>query len=237
MRELAPATNPEAPVFPVFRELDLWDDAPPREAPLQMAVDEALLESLQRPLLRHYRWAGRVASFGISQSASTVARALPGFQLVRRWTGGGIVRHDNDWTFSLLVPRCETFARLRPTASYAMLHQIIARALARSGWVPQLADVDDCRASAACFTGPSLHDILLEDGSKICGGAQRRTRCGLLHQGSIQGVPLSGRFARSLASALSDSVVMFASNPEIESRAAALADTKYGTLPWHTRIV
>jgi hypothetical protein len=41
-------------------------------------------------------------------------------------------------------------------------------------------------ASAACFSRPVRADIF-QHGRKIAGAAQRRTRQGLLHQGSLQG--------------------------------------------------
>jgi lipoyl(octanoyl) transferase len=221
--------------LPFFSALDLWEDSMPRGAALQMAVDEALLAGgfLALPLLRHYRWKGRAASFGVSQAARDAAAAAPGFELVRRWTGGGIVLHDNDWTFSLLVPHGEPFARLRPRPAYRAIHTAVAAAL---GVVPALASTGPCRNPTACFQGPSADDLLGPGGSKICGGAQRRTKHGLLHQGSIQGIPVPDAFARSLASTLAETVRQFTPTSPIEESAASLAARRYANPAWLNRI-
>ena len=45
-------------------ELLLYDDLEPKSAALNMAVDEALLESTTSPALRFYRWRAPAISFG-----------------------------------------------------------------------------------------------------------------------------------------------------------------------------
>ena len=56
-----------------------------------------------------------------------------------------------------------------------------------------------------CFANPVRADVL-SNGRKIAGAAQRRTRRGLLQQGSIQGVDLATKFADQFASELCSSV-------------------------------
>lgn len=174
--------------MPAFDLLHLWEDRTPRDGPAQMALDEALLLQTEYPILRQYTWTGRWVSFGYSQSHSGVAQSHPDWELVRRWTGGGIVEHASDWTFSLIVPREHAFLRLRPTDSYCTIHQAVARALGRTGLDTTLACPAPPTAPGACFAGqPAGNDVLNPAGQKLCGGAQRRTREGLLHQGSLQG--------------------------------------------------
>ena len=72
-----------------------------------MALDEALLESMSRlgrPVLRFYGWTEPAATFGYFQKYADVERATHLRPLIRRPTGGGIVPHDADWTYSLVFP-------------------------------------------------------------------------------------------------------------------------------------
>ena len=79
----------------------------PGAADLNMALDEALLEFASqsgKPVSRFYGWVERAASFGYSQKYGEVARLTVLRPLVRRPTGGGLVPHDADWTYSLVFP-------------------------------------------------------------------------------------------------------------------------------------
>ena len=70
------------------------------------------------------------------------------------------------------------------------------------------------------------------DGRKIAGAAQRRTRRGLLQQGSIQGFAMKTDLAQKFAQALSANCSEFEVNEEIFRRARELAQQKYGTESW-----
>ena len=70
------------------------------------------------------------------------------------------------------------------------------------------------------------------NGRKIAGAAQRRTRRGLLQQGSIQGFAMKTDLAEKFAQALSTNCSEFEINEEIFQRARELAQQKYGTESW-----
>src|SRR5439155_555754 len=55
----------------------------------------------------------------------------------------------------------------------------------------------------SCFANPVRADVMI-DGRKVAGAAQRRTRSGLLQQGSIQSVDLGNGLAQRFAKALSE---------------------------------
>lgn len=153
-----------------------------------MALDEALLESatpLGRPVLRTYSWTERAASFGYSQKFGEVAQLTSLRPLVRRPTGGGLVPHDVDWTYSLVFPRGHWWYASRARESYRRVHEWIRNAFARLDVAAELSD-DRRKASASqCFVGAERFDLLW-CGRKIAGAAQRRNRQGLLIQGSVQ---------------------------------------------------
>ena len=48
----------------MFEELDVYEDSERRNASLNMAIDEALLESATKPTLRFYGWMRPWLSFG-----------------------------------------------------------------------------------------------------------------------------------------------------------------------------
>jgi lipoate-protein ligase A len=73
---------------------------------------------------------------------------------------------------------------------------------------------------------------VLIDGRKVAGAAQRRTRSGLLQQGSIQGVDLGNGLADRFAKALSNNCSEPKINEEVLNRARELAYCKYGTAAW-----
>ena len=59
---------------------------------------------LGKPVLRFYGWTAPAATFGYFQKYADVERATLLRPLIRRPTGGGIVPHDADWTYSAGFP-------------------------------------------------------------------------------------------------------------------------------------
>lgn len=213
-----------------MQALDYFDDLTPRSGPEQMALDEALLLSVSRPLLRHYTWNEPAATFGYGQSFAEVCEVVPDLPLTRRWTGGGIVRHQGDWTFAVIVPTGSEWAAMRPAATYERLHAAIVEVLRAAGIEARLAKSDT--SGLSCFVSPVKHDILSEDGRKLCGGAQRRTRRGFLHQGSIQGVDLDPAFGLKLAEKLSRKISGFQLDREVLTATQRLAAIRYQDEGW-----
>lgn len=153
-----------------------------------MAMDEALLEfvaRLGRPVLRFYGWREPVATFGYFQRYREVARMTALRPLIRRPTGGGLVPHDADWTYSVVFPPGHAWYESRASESYQRLHEWLQAAFAAVGKPTALAPVRRKDALGRCFVGAEQHDLLWQD-RKIAGAAQRRNRLGLLIQGSVQ---------------------------------------------------
>jgi lipoate-protein ligase A len=163
------------------------------DAASNMALDEALLEAmprLQRPVLRFYGWTEPAASFGYFQKFSDIEQATSLRPLVRRPTGGGLVPHDADWTYSFAFPTNHEWYSTNAVESYRRVHEWIQSAFAAMNVPSELAPC--CRKSDAgqCFVGYEKFDLLWH-GKKIAGAAQRRNKLGLLIQGSVQPPPLS----------------------------------------------
>jgi len=167
-------------------------DSGPGAADYNMALDEALLDvvgSLGAPVLRFYGWTEPAATFGYSQHYKEIERLTPLRPLIRRPTGGGLVPHDADWTYSMSFPTSNAWYQLKAIESYERVHQWIREAFAAIDVETTLAPERRKEVLGQCFVGAEKHDVLWQ-GRKIAGAAQRRTKAGLLIQGSIQPPPL-----------------------------------------------
>jgi lipoate-protein ligase A len=145
-----------------------------------MAVDEALLREVREPVLRIYEWNVPAISLGYFQPAA-LAGERP---FVRRYTGGGLVDHAQDVTYTLVLPRAHPWMELSAPESYRHVHRGVQAALAACGIESDLTPAAHAIESDACFAKPVRFDIVAAE-RKLSGAAQRRTREGLLHQGSI----------------------------------------------------
>ena len=161
-------------------------------AAYNMAVDEALLESmprLQQPVLRFYGWTEPAASFGYFQKYSEIERITLLRPLVRRPTGGGLVPHDADWTYSLAFPTTHEWYGVSAIESYRRAHEWVRAAFTELNVATELAPCCKKSEPGQCFVGYEKFDVLWH-GKKIAGAAQRRNKLGLLIQGSVQPPPL-----------------------------------------------
>jgi lipoyl(octanoyl) transferase len=215
-------------------ELHVCDDSEPRSAALNMAVDEALLETAVSPTLRFYRWRGLALSFGYFGSYADVADQRDDREIVRRWTGGGVVPHGDDLTYSVIIPSSHPFFARSSLAIYSDLHDAMRRALKVNGIDATLANSVLPKVSENCFANAVRADVISE-GRKIAGAAHRRSRAGLLHQGSIQDAKLPHRFIDDFARTLCDRFERRVLSQELIDRASTIAQAKYGTIEWLMR--
>ena len=227
----------------LFVALNVYNDIMPRSAATNMSIDEALLESASIPTIRFYHWHAPALSFGYFGKFSDVAIHAVERDLVRRWTGGGIVFHGDDLTYSILIPASDPIFDASSIALYEKIHHALAaalngvseRAVVTEGVDPAGTSVSKHAAvnlsGHTCFANPVHADVMM-DGRKIAGAAQRRTRRGLLQQGSIQGIPTKSDLAQKFAQALSANCTEFVVNEQILQRAQELAQQKYGTESW-----
>ena len=216
----------------LLASLSVIHDIDSRSAALNMAIDEALLESANVPTLRFYRWDHAALSFGYFGKFEDVANEDR--DIVRRWTGGGVVLHGEDLTYSIVIPANDPAFLQSSMSIYEKTHAAIREALAENGENYELATSAGPKISESCFANPVRADVLL-NGRKIAGAAQHRTRRGLLQQGSIQIMDASDDFEVRLASELSNRRTLQNLSDAILDRALKIAQQKYTTDAWLRR--
>lgn len=171
-----------------------------------MEIDRALLEHLDEPILHFYDWKQNSITHGhFVDPAQFLNLALAdkwNLDLGRRPTGGGITFHLTDFAFSVLIPAGHEGYHLNVMDNYAYVNQRIAIAIQNLiGNSTQLLAaepvVEDRQTPHFCMAKPTKYDVMWS-GKKIGGGAQRRTKKGFLHQGTIFLAKPTEEFLRDL---------------------------------------
>ncbi len=163
----------------------------PRSGPWNMAIDEALLENALLSgdaVLRWYRWESPTLSLGYFQEppdlqAQPLLRELP---LVRRLSGGGAILHDQEWTYSCVLPPSHPLTS-RPHDLYLVVHQAIIQTLSSFRMQTRLRGESLNFAAGEpflCFLRGDPCDVL-HGPHKVLGSAQRRRRGAVLQHGSL----------------------------------------------------
>jgi lipoyl(octanoyl) transferase len=203
----------DTPPIPVVLRID-----PPRSGLENMAIDAELLEgaaSDQQIIMRLYRWQEPTLSLGHFQTFDDLAAdrsrieakaalRLEELPWVRRRTGGGAILHDQEWTYSLVVPHAvgglgqADRNKGHNEALYRAIHEAIRDGLRSLGLPASLSEQCSCsilptdapfadgeRPEAfLCFQRRTPVDLVIGE-HKVLGSAQRRNRGGLLQHGSL----------------------------------------------------
>lgn len=216
----------------IFAALDVYHDKSSRSAAMNMAIDEALLEFAPKPSIRFYQWDHPALSFGYFGRFADIENEPR--DLVRRWTGGGIVLHGEDLTYSLVIPSSDPAFAESSTSIYEKAHKALGAGLVASGQQAELALMAGSKTSESCFANPVRADVL-SNGRKVAGAAQRRTRGGLLQQGSIQSVDFGHGFADLFARQLCAQCRPVQLGEDLLARAQQIAKLKYASEAWLRR--
>ena len=209
-----------------------------------MALDEAILESVfsgrSVPTLRFYGWENPIISIGYLQKIKEIRSFLDKrVNLVRRITGGGIVYHNFDLSFSIAVK--DSFVNsLGAYESYRIISEAVADGLIESGINAEIY-TDHSEKSPECFSCPHKYDLVL-DKIKIYGAAQRRIQNTLLHQGTVKNNSRTATCRRSIEAALARSLsscfgIIFKKGDLLESEKelAVIFKKKYESPVWKNK--
>ncbi len=160
-----------------------------------MARDEALLRALapQELFVHLYEWQGDCATYGHfvdpSHYIALDATERLGLQIARRPTGGGVLFHSYDCAFSVLIGRESSAYRSNTLEGYELLNHWVGGIVEGIfGVCPAITPKGQCGKSPMlerfCMARPTKYDLVVQ-GRKVGGAAQRRSKQGLLHQGTI----------------------------------------------------
>jgi lipoate-protein ligase A len=173
---------------------------------MNMAIDEALTRecnySEEKPAtIRFYTWKKTSCSIGYFQKMKAVLKAQNNKKIpvVRRPTGGGIVYHGNDITFSIVKKRMQPGKQENITSFYKLIGESLLRGLERLGFTgTSYHPEDESHRSAQegkplnnrlpqpsfCSVTPAKYDIMI-NGSKVAGYAARKSQGAVLCQGYL----------------------------------------------------
>lgn len=168
-------------------------DSGKKLAEANMRLDEKLLEELSSdglPILHFYEFAKPAATYGYFVQPEKFLKSGHGLDLARRPTGGGILFHLWDLTFSVLIPSCHFGYSNDVMQNYAFINNLVIGAISECLGIsivhllPIEEEPLDEMFKYFCFAKPTKYDVMI-DGKKVAGAAQRRKKNGFLHQGSI----------------------------------------------------
>jgi len=144
---------------------------------LNMGIDESLLGSVSKgespPVLRLYRWSPPCVTVGYFQSLDAEvdldACRASGVDAVRRLTGGGAVFHDDEITYSIVLPMGHELAPDDILESYRLICSGLIGGLGLLGVKADFEPINDIAVG----------------GKKVSGNAQTRRQGCLLQHGTI----------------------------------------------------
>jgi lipoyl(octanoyl) transferase len=172
---------------------------------VNMATDEALLLAYgpccnSMPVLRIYGWLPASFSIGYSQDPSIELDLekcqREGVPFVRRMTGGGIVFHARELTYSIVCSENIINEKCFAKETYKTLCSFILKAYNAMGLKAEFSSAakKPPKSGWVCFQERERYDIIV-NGKKIGGNAQRRKKGLIFQHGSI---PLCSDFNKSL---------------------------------------
>jgi len=170
----------------------------PLDAYENMALDEALFSGFCNapqafPIFRIYQWRPPAFSIGASQDSRSKLDLekcrIRGIACVRRMTGGGIIFHDSEITYSLVIPKGFRGLPNEIAESFKKLCEFLMIFYRKLGFKPGFA-IDEPydgligQPAQFCFAGREKYDIII-GGKKIGGNAQKRSQAVIFQHGSI----------------------------------------------------
>lgn len=156
-----------------------------------MAVDEALFKNYKEsdlPIIRFYGWqkALSVGRFSTTKNSIDLEKLNENkIACARRLSGGGILVHDDDLSYTIIIPR--TFLEDKSVKeSYFYLCLFLMNLYKELGLNREFAYESGLQSgrSNICLAGCEDYDIVI-DGKKMGGNAQRYSKNVLFQHGSI----------------------------------------------------
>jgi lipoate-protein ligase A len=161
-----------------------------------MALDEEIFKGYSGDgigVLRLYRWQKPAFTYGFSQNPESQidlsACLADGVGVARRITGGGVLFHNDEITYSFVCNKADVGESQKVLVDYRNICQFLMRFYESLGLHPvfalEAAGFKDWRAShELCSAAHEKYDIVI-GARKIGGNAQKRNRQVIFQHGSI----------------------------------------------------
>ena len=159
-------------------------------AKMNMAIDKALTISYQKddiPILRFYTWENSF-TVGLGQDLEHYSdlKEIYKDNCSKRITGGGVLFHGNDISYSLILSNSE-LGNLNVKQSYEKICQFLLEFYKQLGLNPSFVKDSEyikLKKNEFCQVGFEAYDIII-NGNKIGGNAQKRNKKLIFQHGSI----------------------------------------------------
>jgi lipoate-protein ligase A len=162
-------------------------DSPKLSAKANMDFDKSLVENFDgTPIFRLYSWEENSFTIGRFQKLEEIQNIQKfGTNYARRMTGGGLLLHGFDVSYSLVIP-ITLLGNKSVKESYEYICSFILDFYKKIGLHVEYAkDIDiSLSKSFFCQDGFEAYDMITQ-GKKIGGNAQRRTKELIFQHGSI----------------------------------------------------
>ena len=161
-----------------------------------MALDEEIFKGYLEDgvgVFRLYRWRGPSFTYGFSQTLKSqidlAACAVDKVEVVKRITGGGILFHDDEITYSFVGSKSDLGESPGVFVDYRNICRFLTRFYKTLGLTAAFAleavgFKDRCAPHELCSAAHEKYDLVI-GGKKIGGNAQKRNRQAIFQHGSI----------------------------------------------------
>ena len=159
-------------------------------AKINMAIDKALTISYEKddmPILRFYTWEDSF-TIGLGQDFESYTNLKDIYKdnCSKRITGGGVLFHGHDISYSLILSNSE-LGNLNVKQSYEKICQFLLEFYKQLGLNPSFVKDSEyikLKKNEFCQVGFEAYDIII-NGNKIGGNAQKRNKKLIFQHGSI----------------------------------------------------
>ena len=206
-----------------------------RSAPLNMAIDELIFDQVKNePVLRIYFWDKPYTTIGYFQNN--------GCNAVRRLTGGLLVNHQHDLSYSFCAAADKWPYLYSQQETYKHIHEAMKKALSSINIKSDFAKINQSNEKNILCVQTLYSDDLMFGGKKIVGSCMRRRGKKILVQGSLhlalghaKKKEFSCSFAKNIAELINDSVRNKKTTQQELEQASVIAAEKYSNRQWNNK--
>ncbi len=158
-----------------------------RTASENMRRDEELLKGVDHPILHFYDWSSNAVTYGYFINPKDWLKSVPS-NISRRPTGGGLIFHEGDFSFTLALPLKHPLTQKSALERYQIINKQVLNAV--FDLLPECAlalhneAIKEGSIQELCMANPTSYDIIMAE-KKVGGASQRKNKSAFIHQASL----------------------------------------------------